>query len=256
MGFSVFHPGLSSQPPAATEHEHAAISEGVTNPEKQLGPLTASEHALGTAKVAPERNEPEKPERASFPLHHHNKRERTRGERPPFRGPGHQLLCRPLEAPAEACGLFPVEGESKAFGWRSHWKKERGNCGRYNQSILKPCPREQVSACAAKKELCAGGASPAKEGTCFREEKIGAQIWTHKQEPETQDKEEDGLETSPHELRRPTRWQGQHAVQDCRRWGKPRGREHGSYSRMPRGRGWMRPKSTAEPQGQQTKGGS
>ncbi|XP_060118424.1 E3 ubiquitin-protein ligase RNF25 [Heteronotia binoei] len=241
------------KPPATTECEHAAISEDVTSAEKQLDPPVASERTLGTAKIASERNESERP---SFTLHHHNKREWTRGERPSFRGPRQQLHCKPVAAPAETCCLFTVEGESKAFGWRSHCKKERGNCGRYNQSILKPCTREQVSACTAKKELCAGGTSPAKEGTYFREEKLGVQRWTQKQEPEARDKEEDSLETSQHELRRPTRWQSQHAVQDCRPWGKAKGREHGSYPRMPRGRGWMKPKSPAEPQVQQTKGGS
>ncbi|XP_077176835.1 E3 ubiquitin-protein ligase RNF25 isoform X2 [Paroedura picta] len=248
---------ISLQKPLATiEHEHTAISEDVTSAEKQLGPATSSEPTLRTAKVALERNESEKSERPSFPLHQHNKRERTRAERPSFCGPGQQLHCKTLEMPAETCCLFTVDGESKAFSWRSHCKKERGNSGRYNQSILKPCTREQVSACSAKKEPCARGTSPAKERTYFREEKVGAQRWTQKQEPENQDKEEDSLETSQHELRRPTRWQSQHAVQDCRRWGKPRGREHGSYSRMPRGRGWTKPKSTAEPQVQQTKGGS
>ncbi|XP_015272040.1 PREDICTED: E3 ubiquitin-protein ligase RNF25 [Gekko japonicus] len=236
---------ISLQKPPA---ERATISEGVTSAEKQLGPLTASEHTLGTAKAAPERNESEKSERPSFPLHHHNKGERTRGERPSFRGPGQQLYCKPLEGPSETRCLINVEGESKAFRWRSHCKNERGNCGRYNQSILKPCTGEQVPACSAKKELCAGGTSPTKEGTYLREEKVGAQRWTQKQELETQDTEKDNLETSQHELRRPTRWQGQHAVQDCRRWGKPKGREHGSYSRMSRGRGWTKPKSTAEPQ--------
>lgn len=221
-----------------------------------MSPLIASEHTLGTAKVALGRKEPAKSERASFPFHHHHKRERTRGERTPFRDPGQQLHCKPLEAPAETCCLFTVEGESKAFSWRPRSMKERGNWGRYNQSILKPCTREQVSACSAKRELCARGTSPTNEGTYFREEKTDAQRWTQEQEPETQGKDEESLETSPHELRRATRWQGQHAVQDCRRWGKPKGRERGSYSRMPRGRGWTKPKSTAEPQVPQTKGDS
>nr|XP_056708030.1 E3 ubiquitin-protein ligase RNF25 [Euleptes europaea] len=246
---------ISLQKPLAPfEHEHAVISEDVTSAEKQLGPLAASEHTLGTAKVAPARNESEKV-RPFPPLHHHGQREKTRGGRSSSRGPGQQLHCNPLEAPAETCYRFTSEEESKAFGWRSHCKKEGGNCGRYNQSFLKPCTREQVSACTDKKELCARGTSPAKEGTSFREEKIDVQRWTPKQEPEAQGKE-DGLEASHHEVRRSARWQGQHAVQDCRRWGKPKGREHWSYSRMPRGQGWMKPKSGGDPQVQQTEGGS
>ncbi|XP_054827389.1 E3 ubiquitin-protein ligase RNF25 [Eublepharis macularius] len=233
--------------------EHTSISETVSNAEKQLGPLAASEHTLGIAKVVPARNESEKSERPSFPLHHHSKRERTRGERPPLRSPGQQLHCKPLQAPAETCYLFTVEGESKTFGWRAHCKKDRGNCGKYNQNFLKSRTREQVSACTDNKELCTGSTLPAKEGTYFREENIGMQRWTPKQELETLDKEEDSLEISHHEVRRSTRWQGQHAMQDCRRWGKSRGREHGSYSRMPRGRGWSKPKTSGEPQVQQTK---
>ncbi|XP_048340470.1 LOW QUALITY PROTEIN: E3 ubiquitin-protein ligase RNF25 [Sphaerodactylus townsendi] len=242
------------KPLAAIEHEHAAISEVVTSAEKQLAPLAASEHTLGTAKVVPARNESEKSVRQCFPSHPHSKREKIRGERPFFRGPDQQLHHNPLEAASETCYLFTVEGESKAFGWRSHCKKEREKCGRYNQSLLKPCTREQTSACTDEKERCARGTSPVKEET--KEEKTSVQRWTSKKEPETQASEEDSLETSHHDLKRPTRWLGQHAVHDCRQWGKPKGREHGSYSRMPRGCGWMKPKLSGEPQVRQTKGGS
>ncbi|XP_053140202.1 E3 ubiquitin-protein ligase RNF25 isoform X2 [Hemicordylus capensis] len=246
------------KPPGATEQEHVTITENVMDAEKDLSPLEGSDHTRGTTKASPVKNEPEKPERPSVPLHPHDKRERTRGERTSYRGPGQQVYCKPLEAPAETHCYLTVERESRSFGWRPNGRKERGqwNCGRYNQEFPKSCKREQVSSFWDKKELCTRDVSPAKEGTYLREEKNSVGKWTPEQEARAQDREQDHVEVSRSELRGPAKWQGQHGMQDCRRWEKSKGRERDSLPRMRRGRGQSRPNSRREPQGQETEGGS
>ncbi|KAJ6665589.1 hypothetical protein lerEdw1_003432 [Lerista edwardsae] len=246
------------KPPGATEREHIAISENVIDAEKELNPLAGSEHARGTAKAAPVGNEPEKPERPSVPLYHHSKRERTRGERPSLRGPGQQLHYKPPEAPTETCCPLAAEGESRSFSRRPNWRKERGqwSCGRYNQGFPKSCSREQANSFKVRKELCTRSVSPAKEGAYLRHVKHGVGKWTPEQEIQAQDGEEDDVEVSHRELRAPAKWQDQPGMQDCRYWEKSKGRERGSYPRMPRSRGWYRPSTRREPPGQETEGSS
>lgn len=244
------------QPPGATEREHVAISENVMDAEKELNPLAGSELAQGTAKATLVGNEPEKPERPSVPLYHY--RERTRGEKPSLRGPGQRLHYKPPEAPTETCCPLAAEGESRSFSRRPNWRKERGqwSCGRYNQGFPKSCSREQANSFKGGKELCTRSISPAKEGAYLRHVKHGVGKWTPEQETQAQDGEEDDVEVSRSELRAPAKWQDQHRMQDCRYWEKAKGRERGSYPRMPRSRGWYRPNARREPPGQEAEGSS
>ncbi|XP_062972828.1 E3 ubiquitin-protein ligase RNF25 [Elgaria multicarinata webbii] len=243
------------KPSGATDREHTAISENVVIAEKELKPPATSEHTQGTAKAVPVRHEPEKTERPCITLDHHSKRERTRGEKPSLRGPGWQLHYKSLEIPAET-RLLTVEGESRAFSRRPNWRKERGqwSSGRYNQDFQKSCRGDQLPSFTNKKELCASSISPAREGTYLKEE--NNIVRTPAQKSEVQDREEDNVEVSRSELRGSAKWQGQYVMQDGRRWEKTRSREHGSYPKMPRGRGRSRPNSRREPHCQGTEGGS
>ncbi|XP_028597803.2 LOW QUALITY PROTEIN: E3 ubiquitin-protein ligase RNF25 [Podarcis muralis] len=228
------------KPPDTTEHEQVAISENVLDTDKELRPSVGSEHTQGTAEAAlPVRNEPEKPERPSVPLHFHSKRERTREEKPSIQGPGWQLRYKSLETPAETHCLLTVEGKSRTFSRRPNWRKERGqrSCGRYNQDFSKSCSRDQVSSLVEKKELRTRGISPTKEGMYLREEKNVVGKWTQEQKSQAHDSEEVNLEVSHNELRGSAKWQGRRGMQDCRQWEKTKGREHGSYIKVPRGRG-------------------
>ncbi|XP_061465312.1 LOW QUALITY PROTEIN: E3 ubiquitin-protein ligase RNF25 [Rhineura floridana] len=231
------------KPPDATEHEHVAISENVLGAEKELQPSADSEHTQENAKVVvPVRNEPEKPERPSVPFHLHSKRERTREEKPSLQGPGWQLQYKSLETPAETCCLLTLEGESRAFSRRPNWRKERGQrtCGRYNQDFPKSCGRDEVSSRMDKKELHSRGISPTKEGTHLREEKNVVRKWTPEQKSQAQDSKEVNLEVCHNELRGPAKRQDWCGMQDYRQWEKTKGRERGSYPKMPRGRGRSR----------------
>ncbi|XP_066489148.1 E3 ubiquitin-protein ligase RNF25 [Tiliqua scincoides] len=244
------------KPPGATEDEHVVISENVMDGEKELDPSAGSEHTQGTAKATPVGNEPDG--RPSVPLHFHSKRERTRGEKPSFRGPGQQLHYKPPETPTETRCLLPVEGESRSFSRRPNWRKERGQWsgGRYNQGFPKSCSREQVNSFRDKKELCARSIPPAKEGTYLRHEKHGVGKWTAEEETQVQDTEEDNVEVSHNELRGPAKVQSHSGMQDFRHWEKSKGRERGSYPRMPRSRGWYRPNTRRGPPRQETENSS
>lgn len=252
--FCAIYFGISpSQPTSVTECEHDAISEKVVDAEKDLNPPTGPENPQGTTEAVPTRKEPGKMERPSIAFHHHNKRERTRGGKPSLHGPGWQMHCKTLEMPVEA-HLLAVEGESRGFNRKPHWRKERGqrSCGSYSQDFPKSCNREPVSSLTDRKEPCARDLSSVKEGMYSVEEKNTGGYRMAMQTIQAQGREEETLEVSHCELREPPKWRGQREMQDCRWWEKTKSRGYGSHAKAPRGRGWYRPNSRREPQGQET----
>ncbi|KAJ7345972.1 hypothetical protein JRQ81_001922 [Phrynocephalus forsythii] len=241
---------ISLQKPAGTtECEHDAISEKVVDAEKDLTPPTSSENPQETTKAT--RKEPDKMERPSVAPHHHSKRERTRGEKPSLHGPGRQMHYKTLEMPGET-HLLAVEGESRGFHRRPHRRKERGqrSGGSHGQEFPKSCHRESSSSLTDRREQCVRDLSSVKEGIHSAEEK---NTEGHRMPMQTiQGREDDTLEVSHCELKEPPKWKGQRETQDYRWQEKTRSRGYGSYAKVPRGRGWYRPNTRREPQGQET----
>ncbi|XP_003214985.3 E3 ubiquitin-protein ligase RNF25 isoform X3 [Anolis carolinensis] len=244
------------KPSGAPQYEQEVITENAIDAEKEVKPPTSYENLPGTIKTIPVVNEPDKTERPSITFHQHSKRERMQGEKPSSRGPGWQQHYRTMEVPAET-RVASAEGEPRAFSRRPNWRKERGqwNSGKYSPHFPKPCSRDQGPVHMDKKEVCTSDASAVQDGVYLREkENIGGK-WEPVQKTEAQDKEKDDIEVSHSEPKEPTKWQGQHGTQDCRRWVKTKNREYGSYPKMSRGQGRSRPNSRRGSHGQEAEGG-
>ncbi|XP_063144958.1 E3 ubiquitin-protein ligase RNF25 isoform X2 [Candoia aspera] len=231
------------KPSDVREYDHTAISENDLGIKDELKSPEGSEHAQRSTTLM--NSELKNIDKSSVTLHHHNKRERSRGEKPSLQKPGWQLHCKALEMTTE----MYVEGESKICSRRPNWKKERGrwSCGRYNQDISKSCSRSQESSFMDKKDLCTKDVPSAKE----EENNMGK--WMPVQKTQASDREK--VDVCRRELRGRNKWQGQHGIQDCERWEKTKGREYVTYPKMPRG-GQSRPKPRKELQFQETEGGS
>nr|XP_008108339.1 PREDICTED: E3 ubiquitin-protein ligase RNF25 isoform X1 [Anolis carolinensis] len=243
-------------PSGAPQYEQEVITENAIDAEKEVKPPTSYENLPGTIKTIPVVNEPDKTERPSITFHQHSKRERMQGEKPSSRGPGWQQHYRTMEVPAET-RVASAEGEPRAFSRRPNWRKERGqwNSGKYSPHFPKLCSRDQGPVHMDKKEVCTSDASAVQDGVYLREkENIGGK-WEPVQKTEAQDKEKDDIEVSHSEPKEPTKWQGQHGTQDCRRWVKTKNREYGSYPKMSRGQGRSRPNSRRGSHGQEAEGG-
>ncbi|XP_034289613.1 E3 ubiquitin-protein ligase RNF25 [Pantherophis guttatus] len=231
------------RPSDVREYDHIAILENDLGTKNELKSPAISEHTQSTTPMS---DEVKNTDTSSVSLHHHNRRERNRGEKSSLQNPSWQLHYKTLEM---ATGKY-VEEEPEALSRRSNWKKERGrwNYGRYNQDISKSYSHNQEPSFLDKKDLCAKDLPSAKE------EKNNMDKWIPM--PKTQASNREKVDICHSELRGQNTWQGQHGIQNCERWEKTKGREYVTYPRMPRGRGQSRPKPRKELQGPETEGSS
>ncbi|XP_007443063.1 E3 ubiquitin-protein ligase RNF25 [Python bivittatus] len=213
------------KPSDVREYDHTAVSENDLEIKNELKSPAGSEHTQRSTTLM--NNELKNIHKSSVTLHHHNKRERSRGEKPSLQNPSWQRHCKALEMATE----MYVEGESKAFSRRPNWKKERErwSYGRYNQDISKSYSQSQESSFMDKKDLCTKGVLSAKE------EKNNMGKWIPVQKTEASNREK--VDICHSELRGQNKWQDQHGIQDCERWEKTKGREYVTHPKMSGGRG-------------------
>ncbi|XP_067426202.1 E3 ubiquitin-protein ligase RNF25 isoform X3 [Emydura macquarii macquarii] len=252
-------------PPAAAEPAHGAAAEllpsanAVAAAERLCQPPDP-EHApetAGSARALAPGREPGQREKASVPLEHQSKRERHQGERLGPRGQGRPYSDPPAAA-ADAHPLLRGAGGPSGFSWRPERREGRSQrtSGRCSQEFPKPPGRGRVAALADRKESCPEGILPTKGALDSKEENPGEGRWMPEQGAEGRSREKENLALNHSDPRGPTSWQGYHRTWDCGRWEKSRGRERGSYPRVPRGRGAFRPSGRRDPHGQVKEDGS
>ncbi|XP_010009251.1 PREDICTED: E3 ubiquitin-protein ligase RNF25, partial [Nestor notabilis] len=227
----------AGQAGAAPELQVRASTVDVPQPPSQAS-------APEPARVPETRAEPRRPEKPAELREQQCKRERHRGERPGPRGRGRQS-CSGMREPAEAAGhLLHGSRGPRSFSHRP----ERRPGGKHSQELTKPHSRSRAAALAEGKELCPEGPTPVTEAVDLKEEHRDVERWTPEEGTEAQAREKEKLVFNHIDQRAAPSQQGHHRSWDCGRWERSRAQEHGSYPRVPRGRGTLRPRGQQEAQ--------
>uniref|UniRef100_A0A8B9G9R9 E3 ubiquitin-protein ligase RNF25 n=1 Tax=Amazona collaria TaxID=241587 RepID=A0A8B9G9R9_9PSIT len=126
----------------------------------------------------------------------------------------------------------------RSFSHRPEWRPS----GKHSQELTKPHSRSRDTALAERKELCPESPSPVTEAVDLKEEHCDVERWAPEEGTEARAREKKLV----FNRRAAASRQGHHRSWDCGRWERSRAQEHGSYPRVPRGQGTLRPSGRQE----------